>query len=222
MSENQINENYQSIKNDIEAFVEDFRIDENISSMVDKHYKGIQVLFSPLIYKPKVMFIGINPGAGFNNENNKVVKRYSPLENNEYYHYNYKLAKQSQKLFELSGLGKEELKKTVKTNCFFFATKNQKELYKMLSHLKTKDVYSKSAKWTDNLMTLVQPEIIICEGKSAFCRFIENKNIISKKRSENVFYTTYGDIKVLGYKRQFSNITHIEEVALESKNCLKN
>lgn len=83
MSENQIIEHYQSIKNDIEAFVEDFRTDENISSMADKYYKGIQVLFSPLIYKPKVMFVGINPGAGFNNDNIKVVKRYSSLENNE-------------------------------------------------------------------------------------------------------------------------------------------
>lgn len=92
----------------------------------------------------------------------------------------------------------------------------------MLSHLKSKDVYSKSSKWTDDLVTLVQPEIIICEGKSAFDRFIENKNIDSKKLSENVFYTKYGDIKVLGYKRNFSNISYIEEVALELKNCLKN
>lgn len=222
MLKDRIDQDYQTLKREIEAFVEDFRTDENISRMVDKHYKGIQVLFSPLIYKPKVMFIGINPGAGFFNWKKRPVKRYSALDNNEYYYSDYRLAQQSQKLFELSGLGKEELKNTVKTNCFFFATKNQKELYKMLSHLKPKDVYSKSAKWTDDLVTLVKPEIIICEGKSAFDRFIENKNIDSKKLSENVFYTKYGDIKVLGYKRNFSNISYIEEVALELKNCLKN
>jgi hypothetical protein len=220
MSENQIYEHYESIKNDIAAFVEDFRTDENISRMVDKHYKGIQVLFSPLIYKPKVMFIGINPGAGFNNENNKVVKRYSPLENNEYYHYDYRLAQQTQKLFELSGLGKEELKSTVKTNCFFFATKNQKELYKMLSHLKSKDVYSKSAKWTDDLVSLVKPKIIICEGKSAFERFLENKDH-SSMDCGNVLYSDIKGAKVIGYRRNFSNISYIEEVATVLKDSLK-
>jgi len=82
MSEDQINKCYSSLKNDIEAFVEDFRADDEVSRNVDKYYKGIQVFFSPLVYKPKVMFLGINPGAGFYNENNRPVKRYSPLVNN--------------------------------------------------------------------------------------------------------------------------------------------
>lgn len=221
MFENQIIEHYQFIKNDIEAFVDDFRADENIIRMVDKHYKGIQVLFSPLVYKPKVMFIGINPGAGFFNWKKRPVKRYSALDNNEYYYSDYRLAQQSQKLFELSGLGKEELKKTVKTNCFFFATKNQKELYKMLSHLKSKDVYNKSAKWTDDLVTLVKPEIIICEGKSAFERFLENKDH-SRMDCGKVLYSDIMGAKVIGYRRNFSNISNIEEVASVLKNCLKN
>lgn len=67
MSNDKIEQDYQELKNEIEAFVEDFRRDEYISRMVDKYWKGIQVLFSPLVCKPKVMFIGINPGAGFFN-----------------------------------------------------------------------------------------------------------------------------------------------------------
>lgn len=220
MLKDRFEQDYQVLKNEIEAFVEDFRADDDITSKVDKYYKGIQVLFSPLVYRPKVMFIGINPGAGFYNENKKPVKRFSPLENNEYYYYKYRLAQQTQKLFILSGLGKEELIRTVKTNCFFFATKNQKELFQMLSHLKSKEVYKKSAEWTDCLVDLVKPEIIICEGKSAFDRFIENKKIISDNNSKNVFSATYGDIKVIGYSRMFSNISHIEEVAAELKSYL--
>lgn len=138
MSNDKIQLDYQPLKKEIESFIEDFRADEIISQKVDKYYRGVQVFFSPLIFKPKIMFIGINPGAGFYNENNRPVKRYSTLENNEYYHYDYRLAQQTQKLFEMSGLGKEELKSTVKTNCFFFATKNQKELFQMLSHLNQK------------------------------------------------------------------------------------
>src|SRR5690606_11184271 len=107
-------------------------------------------------------------------------------------------------------------------NCFFFASKNQKELNQMLFHLKFKDVYSKSAKWTDQLVDLIQPEIIICEGKSAFDRFTKNKDVYSTMGTENILYTTYGNRKVLGYRRNFSNICNIEEVAAELKSCLKN
>ena len=220
MLKDKIDKEYQELKDEIESFVEDFRTDENTSRMVDKYWKGIQVLFSPLIHKPKVMFIGINPGAGFFNWKKQPVKRYSPLENNEYYYSDYRLAQQTKKLFELSGLGQEELKNTVKTNCFYFATNNQKELYQMLSHLKPKDVYAKSARWTDQLVDLVDPEIIICEGKSAFDEFIKNKGVYSKMRSENVLYTTLGNKKVLGYKRNFSNISNIEQVAKELNSCL--
>jgi uracil-DNA glycosylase len=221
MSNDRIQLEYQPLKEEIEAFVEDFRSDEATEKKVDKYYKGVQVFFSPLIFQPRIMFIGINPGAGFYNWEKRLVKRYSPLVNNEYYYSDYRLAKQTQKLFELSGLGKEELKNTVKINCFFFASKNQKELYQMLSHLESKEVYSKSARWTDQLVDLIQPEIIICEGKSAFDRFIENKDISSTIGTENFWYTTYGNRKVLGYRRNFSNICKIEEVAKELKNCLK-
>jgi len=220
MLKDKIEQDYQILKNEIETFVEDFRADDEITRKVDKYYKGIQVFFSPLIYKPKVMFIGINPGAGFYNENNRPVKRYSPLENNEYYHYDYRLAQQTQKLFEMSGLGKEELKSTVKTNCFFFATKNQKELFQMLSHLKSKKVYNKSAEWTDRLVDLVKPEIIICEGKSAFERFLEKKDH-SRMDCGKVLYSDYKGAKVIGYRRNFSNISHIEEVATVLKDSFK-
>jgi uracil-DNA glycosylase len=220
MLKDEIENDYQKLKDEIETFVEDFRRDDYTSRIVDKYWKGIQVLFSPLIYKPKVMFIGINPGAGFFNWKKQPVKRFNPLINNEYYCSDYRLAQQTQKLFELSDLGKEELKNTVKTNCFFFATNNQKELFQMLSHLKSKDVYAKSARWTDQLVDLVQPEIIICEGKSAFNEFIKNKNVYSTMRSDNVLYTTLGNKKVLGYKRNFSNISNIEEVAAELKSCI--
>ncbi len=53
MSVNKIDKQYESLKNEVEAFVEDFRTDEYTSRMVYKYWKGIQVLFSPLIHKPK-------------------------------------------------------------------------------------------------------------------------------------------------------------------------
>ena len=47
MLKDKIDKEYQELKDEIESFVEDFRTDENTSRMVDKYWKGIQVLFSP-------------------------------------------------------------------------------------------------------------------------------------------------------------------------------
>ena len=175
-------------------------------------------MFSPLIIRPKVMFIGINPGAGFFNTNNRHVKRFSPLENSEYLKGEYRLAQQTRKLFDKAGLTSEDLKNSVKSNCFFFATKNEKELHQFLSHLKPTKVYNKSEKWIDDLVNLIKPSIIICEGKSAFSRFVKNKNC-EINDSENVLYTKWNDIKIIGYKRNFSNILEINNVAKRLKYC---
>ena len=56
---------YSEIKIEIQELLAEIESDENLSKILNKYYKGIQVLLSPLIYKPKFMFIGINPGAGF-------------------------------------------------------------------------------------------------------------------------------------------------------------
>ena len=209
---------YLELKKEVETYYEEFQSDENIKSKTDKYYKGIQIMFSPLIIRPKVMFIGINPGAGFFNTNNRHVKRFSPLENSEYLKGEYRLAQQTRKLFDKAGLTSEDLKNSVKSNCFFFATKNEKELHQFLSHLKPTKVYNKSEKWIDDLVNLIKPSIIICEGKSAFSRFVKNKNC-EINDNENVLYTKWNDIKIIGYKRNFSNILGINNVAKRLKYC---
>ena len=58
---------YSEIKLEIEEFLAEIENNKDLEKILDKYYKGIQVLSSRLIYKPKFMFIGINPGAGFYN-----------------------------------------------------------------------------------------------------------------------------------------------------------
>ncbi|GGG52009.1 hypothetical protein [Bizionia arctica] len=203
---------YLELKREVETYYDEFQSDEKIKSKTDKYYKGIQIMFSPLIIRPKVMFIGINPGAGFFNTNNRHVKRFSPLENSEYLKGEYRLAQQTKKLFEKASLTIDDLKNSVKSNCFFFATKNEKELLQFLSHLKPTKVYNKSEKWINELVSIIQPEIIICEGKSAFERFTRGKDC-EFKIEKNVLYAKWNNIDIIGYKRNFSNIIDLKKVA---------
>ncbi|QHI36039.1 hypothetical protein IMCC3317_13920 [Kordia antarctica] len=207
---------YLELKKEVETYYEEFQSDEKLKSKTDKYYKGIQILFSPLIIRPKIMFIGINPGAGFFNTNNRYLKRFSPLENSEYLKGEYRLAQQTRKLFEMAELTSDDLKKSVKSNCFFFATTNEKELHQFLSHLKPSKVYTKSEKWIDKLVKLIKPKIIICEGKSAFNQFVKNKDCEIKDK-DNVLFTEWNSLKIIGYKRNFSNILGIKNVANKLK-----
>jgi len=207
-----IEEEYEQIKKEIEDFVNNFHENEKVLTNINKYYKGIQVLFSPLIKNPTFMFIGINPGMGFSKAEKRNVKRYSPLKFSEYSWGDYSLARETRKLFKLANIPEFEIKNTVKSNCFFFATQNEKELYALLSHLKQFNVYNRSKKWINSIVQIISPKIIICEGQSAFYRFIKNKNCFIENNGK-VLYAKHNDIHIIGYKRIYSNIRNINEVA---------
>lgn len=210
---------YNELKIEIQSFISEIENDENLSKYLDKYYKGVQVFLSPLIHKPKFMFIGINPGAGFfNNEGNRV-KRLSPLEHMEYIGLDYKLATETRELLRLAGVPNSELKNSVKTNYYFLSTTNANDLFSLLSHLKKYKVYNKSKKWINELIDIIEPEFIICEGKTVFDKLTKDRDCIISE-IENVAYTEFGKIKVIGYKRIFSNILSKEKIAKVLKDKL--
>ena len=203
---------YSEIKIEIQELLAEIESDENLSKILNKYYKGIQVLLSPLIYKPKFMFIGINPGAGFYNYEERRVKRLSPLEHMEYIGQDYKLATETRELLRLAGVPNSELNNSVKTNYYFLSTTNANDLLSLLSHLKKHKVYSKSKKWINKLIDIIEPEFIICEGKTVFDKLTKDRDC-KVSEIDNVNYTEFGKIKVIGYKRIFSNILNKEKVA---------
>lgn len=206
---------YSPIKKEIEEFLNQIENDNNISKQLKKYFKGIQVFFSPLLHKPKLMFIGINPGAGFfNNEGRQEnnVKRLSPMKFTDYVGQQYKLAKETRELFNLAGISEKELKNSVKSNYYFLATTNSKDLFSLLSHLKIHNVYGNSKKWINQLIDIVEPEIIICEGKTVFDKLTKDRKT-NVSEINGIFYTEFDNIKVIGYKRIFSNILNKKELA---------
>lgn len=203
---------YSEIKIEIQSFITEIEKDENLSKILAKYYKGIQVFLSPLIHKPKFMFIGINPGAGFYNCKGKRVKRLSPLEHMEYIGLDYKLATETRELLRLAGIANSELNNSVKTNYYFLSTTNANDLFSLLSHLKKYKVCNESKKWINKLIDIIEPEFIICEGKTVFDKLTKDRDC-KVSEIDNVYYTEFGKIKGLGYKRIFSNILNKEIVA---------
>lgn len=214
--ENQI-ELYQNLVEQVKTLNESFinEIEKNPNGELKKVYKGCQILFSPLIFKPKFMFMGINPGAGFYNhkDNNKnCVLKYEPEKTHEYIEHSYRLQKQTVKMFEKAGL-KNFLKDSVKSNFYYFATSKESELKQFI----TSDIYQKSKKWTSDLIQIIQPEIIICEGKNSFEKI---KSLLNAKVDNNVNIKNDGvnfaqteNIKIIGYHRLFSNIKNLDKVS---------
>lgn len=203
---------YNEIKLEIENFLMAVEGNELLSKSISKYYKGIQVFLSPLIYKPKFMFIGINPGAGYYKYNGKRVKRLNPLKYMEYVGQNYRLAKETRMLFNLAGISNLDLKNSVKTNYHFLSTNNTSELYSLLRQLKIHNINYNSSLWINKLIDLIQPEFIICEGKTVFEKLLKDKKceILNKNK---IFYSEFGNIKVIGYERLYSNILEKKKVA---------
>ncbi|WP_299383848.1 hypothetical protein [uncultured Lacinutrix sp.] len=202
---------YELLTKQVKEFVNDIENKSEFHKIFKRYYRGIQILYGPLIFQPEILFIGINPGAGYFNEKKENVKRYNPLKNFEYIHFNYLLARQTRELFKMANI--KSLNSCVKTNCFFFSTKNKSDLDNFLSNFKEQEIYKKSAIWRHKLIEIIEPQIIICEGFSAFEWVTKKYTNIEIERNDKFLYVEVDNIKIIGYKRRMSLILHNEEVS---------
>jgi hypothetical protein len=183
-----------------------------IFSKVKDTYKGFQILYSPLQYQPDFMFVGINPGAGHFNSTGELANRLAPEKTMEYVYENYSLATETKKLFAQLGLTNADLSKAVKTNFYFLATENEKDLNKIITFLDEMDFEKKSKDWNNRLLKMIQPKIIICEGKSAYTKVLQHDHL-NENWDGDVAYSNWNGIHVVGYKRLFSNIKGKDKVS---------
>ncbi len=214
---------YNVLKNEVSEFH-----DKLLEHLKDKpyalqHYKGIAILYSNLMYQPKVMLIGINPGGGNFKWFDKPVNNFDPLNKLEYLDYKddeyYKMATQTIKLFDMAGANDILLKSTIKSNFYYIATNNANDLYLNLIGNCDKEIqdefYANSKKWTKTLIDIVEPKLIICEGLGALKELsksvIENPQVI---KTDFFYLSSYNKTDILCYKRtRRSYIHNIERVA---------
>ena len=215
----EIEQAYDAFIKPVKIVRDELRLSIKEGTREDELCKGFAILYSGLFYNPPFLFVGINPGAGdYNQTKIKWNDKYlMPFEDGfEYLEYgSYQLAKDTVEVFELIGL-RELLRGCVKTNLHYPATSSAKELYELLWILNKKisiDMYSKSAEWTKQLIEIINPKNIICEGAFAVRTLAEYYGKKIDWRDGIGFFELGSGAKVIGYKRRFSNILGKEELA---------
>jgi len=224
------NEQYDKIVNEliiIKRKLENY-CRTNPKSQINDIYRGVCILFTPLLLNPKIMLIGINSGAGYYYKTGKIRSWFKPLSYHEYIKENYSLAKQTKNIFrEINRF--ELLAESVKTNFNYFITDNTtnlKRLMRLVNYELNIDLRNKSEEWTNTMIKLVKPKIIVAEGFTVFNSLMRSScnNIIVKEsmnKEGNVKLGYYNDIKVFAYKRNHSSIIDSESVKRELKKVLR-
>ena len=215
-------ESYSKLKGEVENFRNSILKIIEINPEAEKLYKGCTILYSPLIKDPEIMFIGINPGAGFYNKFNIKTREEIDLEPPDSFEYleakeedyDYTIASETREVFENANLY-YLLEKCVKTNYFYFITSTTRdldELFKSLGEEMYLKFHQLAFKWTKEMIEMVNPKIIICEGKLAFdkIQYIYN---FSPTWNNSIGYSELPNKTfIVGYKRRYSYIQDKNEL----------
>jgi hypothetical protein len=181
---------------------------------IKRLYKGCEVYFSPLIENSDLMLIGINPGAGFYKQYKEIVQSFVPIQHT-YDESSYTLANEVKWVF--NKLGKESiLKNTFKTNYYYWATENEKELdmlFRALPHDLMGEIESKAQEWIKMLVDEINPKLIICEGIKSFRKFLHAfyPNYDAVHEGKYVKYTKINGRPVFAFRRIFATIPYAED-----------
>ena len=98
-------------------------------------YKGCQLLFSPLIQRPKILLIRFNPGGRYYKLHNKIVEEFQPLQALEYCLNTHPLAEQTKSLFRQAGREEDLQHYTVKTNFYYWVKDNVADFNRLMQLL---------------------------------------------------------------------------------------
>lgn len=199
-------------------------------------YYGFEIIDGKIIQKPDILFVGINPGKG-DGETHYEIK--FSTEKTSYVHpfdkeYVYPLAEFAIQIIRELGINDDKqimdylLTKCVKTNLFHIVTKGDKQIIPALETIKSfKSYWKESVTFITQLIKIIEPKIIIFEGKGVFIDIVENtwgKNV-SWDNNTNIAHSFIEDLNVhcIGYKRNnWSGFeTDPKMVAEEIKNITK-
>ncbi|MDT0688759.1 hypothetical protein RM549_03130 [Salegentibacter sp. F188] len=201
-----------------------YHLHQQILAAAGKHpeittlYKGCQLLFSPLLQRPKILLIGFNPGGGYYKHHGSIVENLEPMQAMEYYLNRHILGEQTKELFRQAGREEHLQHATVKTNFYYWATDNVADfnrLLKLLPEELSREIFHFARVWTKQLIDGLRPEMIMAEGFKAYDEIavlFPQKLQEESSGSMRSFITPEG-VKVLGYKRNQGSIVGKELIA---------
>lgn len=188
---------------------------------------GFYVWDSQYVESPKIMFLGINPGWGGGTDFQINVNPYSRLSYIDHLdeEYSYPLARETVEAFKIAGYSEDEIRSLfendcVKSNFHYIVTRNQGDMNKCFTELNDysgKDYWQQSYIWTSELISFVNPKVIICEGKSVFNYLMDDMFDFNEDKFvwENScgFSVDRNGLVILGYERSYSGIKNKEALA---------
>ncbi|UBB89925.1 hypothetical protein J4771_00820 [Candidatus Kaistella beijingensis] len=221
-------EQLRQIQEEIELYYKKLSKEENI---LDEYFNNLnlkrhvelyyKVFFSRMSYDADILFIGINPGGG--------EEWCSPLEKEkfEYVEYDYSLAYETKKVFELANYKNllqvlDENNRVVKTNLYYLVTENKSQLEHFINHILNKEqreeFIENHKNWASKIIDLSNPKIIIYEGKSAFNEsppYFNNAIRLVDFEKDGIYLVKLKDYKsaLIGFSRFQSRILNKEILA---------
>ena len=188
-------------------------------------FRGTSLWYSPIVENPEVMFLGINPGAGFyNNNNHQLCHFFEPLKIMEYTDpkQDYQLKWEWMYVFGEKGLNRlDVLSKSVKTNFCYLANEDEAALKKLFTQIRGKlniAPYEIFGNWTRQVIQQINPKLLICEGKDAL-EFLKTWSFKDEYKDETpvdgLKKGTIGNIKVLQVSRTYSTLKNADSIISE-------
>ena len=136
-----------------------------LSAKIEKVFQGTKILYSPLVYEPQILFVGINPGAGHLYDSKSLLEDFAPSNEMIYSEGSFRLAYNTRSLFE--EIGKlDVLRASMKTNLFYQSTTSASDLYKLFSLVEEMGIVEESIKWAKQLVVATKPKLLVLEGYS--------------------------------------------------------
>ncbi len=219
-------------KKEVTEYLETINIQLQKSEDSKNLYYGFEVIDGQLKMNPEILFIGINPGKGGNDNGEKNYEIILESERISYLddfdgNYHYQLARETVNVFKLVGLNEDEIiskleNNCVKTNFFHIVTQKDNHIEECLnknSETNHIDYWHKSAYFNIQLIRIIKPKIVIFEGKKPYDYIIkgcyEIKNSWNSTLGFGYYYSESENIHFIGYKRIYSNIATNKEIIAE-------
>lgn len=196
----------------------------------DALYNGWQVWFSNIIENPDILFIGNNPNSVKNDPDFEPHDSFDYLENKSA----WGLKDSTLEVFNDSQISNYfDLTKSVKTNYYYLATSYSSTLDTLRGILERTE-YSKkivdefnqkSKKWTEQIIDILRPRYIFCEGFSAFdlvIKYALEENYLRDKSLDVLVYQSEKfPFKIIAYSRNVNSSIKNPELLIETLKKLK-
>lgn len=196
----------------------------------DALYNGWQVWFSSIIENPDILFIGNNPNSVKNDPDFEPHNSFDYLEDKNA----WGLKDSTLEVFSDSKLLNHlDLTKCVKTNYYYLATSDGSTLDVLRGILERDEASKKlvdefnqkSRKWTRQIIDILNPKYIFCEGFSAFDLLIKYSLEENYSRDKSLDVLVYQSekypFKIIAYSRNLNSRIKNQVLLVETLKKLK-